>query len=114
MISRLLKQKKCYSLLDDAPMLQDNDDILFDEQKIFTHENYVYVETNEKVSGFIISRNNALKILSLIENKFGAEKLHNPSNRDKVCHILHKRSELDLTFDEWKAMGKNKPRKAKW
>ena len=82
--------------------------------EIYTSEKYVYIENSNKKNGFIISRENAQHALTAIETKFGTEKLHNPNNRDKVYNILHKRSELDITHEEWKAMGKNKPKLANW
>ena len=79
-----------------------------------TSEDYVYIELSDGINGFIMKRDKARKIITLLEIRIGTEKLHNPVNRDKVCHVLHKRSVLDITHDEWKAMGKNKPKRANW
>ena len=82
--------------------------------ELYTSEKYVYIENSNGENGFIISRENAQHVLTVIETKFGTEKLHNAKNRDKICDILHKKSELDITHEEWKAMGKNKPKLANW
>lgn len=130
MIARLFKRRGYKDLLDNTPMLcgasgirNDVEFMLSDEavdtdtavhRSAFTSEDYVYIELSDGINGFIMKRDKARKIITLLEIRIGTEKLHNPVNRDKVCHVLHKRSVLDITHDEWKAMGKNKPKRANW
>ena len=80
----------------------------------YTSDEYVYVKNRDGQHGFIINREKARLILSKIEQKFGADKLHNPLNYDSVYRILHKRCDLEISYKEWKAMGDNKPKVAKW
>lgn len=128
MIARLFKRRGYKDLLDNTPMLcgasgirNDVESMLSneavddnDDRSALTSEDYVYIELSDGINGFIMKRDKARKIITLLEIRIGTEKLHNPVNRDKVCHVLHKRSVLDITRDEWKAMGKNKPRRANW
>ena len=108
-----------YELLDNTQMINADVETKEEPTCMSMHDDlkadeYVYIEMNDGVHGFIINRFKARKIISILEMKIGSEKLHNPLNRDKICYILHKRSVLDLTHDEWKAMGSNKPKRARW
>ena len=114
----LLSSSACLYFMDDACAQQcdqqPNQTHNQPQTQQYTKADFVYVEYSNGKDGFIMKRDVAQRIITLIENRYGFDKLHDIKHYDHVCRILHKRCEKDIAHSEWKTMGKDKPRHATW
>ena len=89
------KHENCVcDIIDEVP----------DERLFFLHP--------DGINGFIINKDVAKNVTKRIVDRFGTEWCLDKNNKVKIWKIVHKRAVKDMNIDEWKLMGRLKPKRA--